>query len=691
LDNAPRQTSGLKAIDWLKLIQSVPDFVLLVERDGQIVFVNHAGSPEAMHRALSHTVYEFIAGEFLDQVAEKIGRIFDGSPDERIEVRRSDLEFSNQWWSICMSPVYAEDTVVAALFVCRDVSNLQNIRQEQQRSLNVLKEKFWKEVSAHDRAREILIEEIEVRRNVEQSLRASEQRYRTLVNIARNAIFSVSYDGNFQFLNPVAARELGGEPEDFLGKNMVELFPPEVADRQLATVRRVIDSRTGEVKKAKTFVGGRFRWFITSIQPIVNSDNSCNSTLIESTDIDELVLTTQQLQHERNFSASILQTANSLIVCLDSRGCITVFNGECESVTGYKFAEVAGKSWPETFLPVELRHEGLKDFAGWVRDHPNDRYEGPIITKSGEIRTIFWSNSSFILEDTGELMAIAIGADITELKRLRESLHETEARNRAVLEGLPDLVFVIDRQGVVRKYEGGQRSQLLLPADRVVGSNLTEALPPHIAAESIELIGRALDTGIPQQHEYEVATASGNEIFESRLVRYSDEECIGVVRNVTERKRMERQLEEANEKLRVEHEDLLDKNTALRVVLSQIRSEVEEVKSQVHSNVERLILPAISRFAKNASAKDKVYAEVIESLVREISSSFARNLQQNSSRLTPREVEICTMIKSDFQSKEIAANLNLSIRTIEKFRQRIRIKLGIANKDINLATYLKSL
>jgi PAS domain S-box-containing protein len=140
------------------------------------------------------------------------------------------------------------------------------------------------------------------------------------------------------------------------------------------------------------------------------------------TDITERKRAEQELRSERDFVHSLLDTANSLIVCLDGRARITVFNKECEKVTGYTREEVIGKSWPEIFLPEDHHHHRLKDFAEWVRQHPHDMYEGPLKTKSGQIRTILWSNSALFSSDSDELTAIAIGQDITERKEAERQL-----------------------------------------------------------------------------------------------------------------------------------------------------------------------------------------------------------------------------------------------------------------------------
>jgi DNA-binding CsgD family transcriptional regulator len=59
-------------------------------------------------------------------------------------------------------------------------------------------------------------------------------------------------------------------------------------------------------------------------------------------------------------------------------------------------------------------------------------------------------------------------------------------------------------------------------------------------------------------------------------------------------------------------------------------------------------------------------------------------------KLTPRETEVCSMVKNGLTSKEIARNLNIALHTVEKHRRNARSKLALDNKSINLRTYLSS-
>ncbi|MEW5924159.1 MAG: PAS domain S-box protein [Candidatus Zixiibacteriota bacterium] len=128
---------------------------------------------------------------------------------------------------------------------------------------------------------------------------------------------------------------------------------------------------------------------------------------------------------KQEFIRTILETSNNLIVCLDKKANIVVFNNECERVTGYKADEVIGRNWPNLFLPRDHLAHTLTDFGDWVRKHPRDTYEGPLLTKTGEVKTILWSNSAIFHSDSDEMTAIAIGQDITDRKKTEEELRKT--------------------------------------------------------------------------------------------------------------------------------------------------------------------------------------------------------------------------------------------------------------------------
>jgi DNA-binding CsgD family transcriptional regulator len=76
--------------------------------------------------------------------------------------------------------------------------------------------------------------------------------------------------------------------------------------------------------------------------------------------------------------------------------------------------------------------------------------------------------------------------------------------------------------------------------------------------------------------------------------------------------------------------------------------------------------------------------------LKDITSPFIRELETRHQKLTPRELEICNMIKSGYSSRKIAESACISVGAVKLHRNRIRKKLGLIKKKVNLITYLQS-
>lgn len=92
-------------------------------------------------------------------------------------------------------------------------------------------------------------------------------------------------------------------------------------------------------------------------------------------------------------------------------------------------------------------------------------------------------------------------------------------------------------------------------------------------------------------------------------------------------------------------------------------------------------------------SKDSVREVYYNMLIEELSRlTFAGGgLPSLAYKLSPREIEICKLLIGGASTKEIAEALHISVATVNKHRERIRSRLDIANKDINLTSYLQGL
>ncbi|PPE70374.1 PAS domain S-box protein [Caldimonas thermodepolymerans] len=133
-----------------------------------------------------------------------------------------------------------------------------------------------------------------------------------------------------------------------------------------------------------------------------------------------------------------------------------------------------------------------------------------------------------------------------EAQALREAqLRESEARTAAVLQSLPDLWFVLDAEG--RYVQCGTAAQHLLhmPFEQMRGASLEEVLPPAVAVQHKNALQRALATGTLQRVEYELQPMGDptTRTFEGRFMPMSGTQVLLIVRDLTELRTMERELQ----------------------------------------------------------------------------------------------------------------------------------------------------
>ena len=144
--------------------------------------------------------------------------------------------------------------------------------------------------------------------------------------------------------------------------------------------------------------------------------------------------------------------------------------------------------------------------------------------------------------------------------------------------------------------------------------------------------------------------------------------------------------------LRLQRRGLTRKNIALREMLSQLELEKREMAERVQANVTKLVAPAVARLARPALAPEarRRLLLVAERHLAGITSTLGSTIRAVAPSLSPREIEVCDLVRTGLANKEIASTLGVSPLTVERHRHNIRRKLGLAGTT-NLATYLSSL
>jgi signal transduction histidine kinase len=188
---------------------------------------------------------------------------------------------------------------------------------------------------------------------------------------------------------------------------------------------------------------------------------------------------------------------------------------------------------------------------------------------------------------------------------LRAAVASAEVRNGAILRAIPDLMFVLLRDGTYVDYHARDPEALFVPPSTFLGKNVRDVLPPGLAELIMDALERACQTDGPIVVEYELPMDESR-CFEARIVQAGADRLLSIVREVTESKRaselnrdLARRLiaRQEIERQRIARE--LHDDVSQRIALLNI--EIDQISAQVVSEESRARLRMLSAQARDVA------------------------------------------------------------------------------------------
>ena len=243
----------------------------------------------------------------------------------------------------------------------------------------------------------------------------------------------------------------------------------------------------------------------------------------------------------------LIETTDAIVVVLDSEGKIQYINKMFEETTGYTSEELEGAPWFETLVPKDRYPQVWEEFERLIAEGTPDRFENPILTKSGEERYIVWRNS--VLRRGDEATGTAsIGIDITERKRAEEALADSEAKLLAIFKSVPVGIALSDPDsGIIYDVNQAYEQMFECRHDDVVGKTSIELGLWAESADRQQLIDLIEKNGTVENLELALRTRGGRELTvranASPVTVGGSRYLVYALVDITERKQIEEQLE----------------------------------------------------------------------------------------------------------------------------------------------------
>jgi diguanylate cyclase (GGDEF)-like protein/PAS domain S-box-containing protein len=254
------------------------------------------------------------------------------------------------------------------------------------------------------------------------------------------------------------------------------------------------------------------------------------------------------LIESENKYRELVEEAASIILRWDTKGNITFFNEFAQQFFGFSEKEILGKNVVGTIVPdKEFNGRDLEKLMKEICKDPTsfEENENQNIKRDGTRVWIMWKNKP-IYNDKGELYEIlSVGIDITARKKTEETLKETEEQQRALLNAMPDRMFLFDQKGTFLHYHIVDESDLYVPPEQFLGKTVMDILPHKQAVDSLAAYKKVLKTGEMLTLEFQLPINNENRYFEERLVLCGKNKVMSLIRDITEPKRVENELRQA--------------------------------------------------------------------------------------------------------------------------------------------------
>ncbi len=391
--------------------------------------------------------------------------------------------------------------------------------------------------------------------------------FKEIIDSISEAIYIQDKDGYFLDVNRSAGLLYGHSREYFMGKTPAFLSAPGMND---------IESIKKYVKKAYYGKPQRFEfWGIDKNGNVFPKEVSLTpgkyhgqrAVIAVSRDISDNYLAKSELQErERMYNTLISNLPGMVYRCInDESWTMEYVSPGVKNITGYEPGDlIKNKNISYNEIIHEDDRQKVKEA---VKKALQNQTKFTIIYRikdtGGNYKWVWEQGQG--LYDSNNIPVLLEGfiTDITEQKKQKTKIEEQSAKINAILKTMPDLFFVFDRDGNYIDVLANNHSKLVLPPDKLIGSNLNNIFPAAEADRFRESFGKCLDTGELQTLEYKLTINGMPMSFEARVSPIDKDHVLAIVRDVTERKKNEEELRQAKENF---HHSLNESPLGMRIV-----------------------------------------------------------------------------------------------------------------------------
>ena len=398
--------------------------------------------------------------------------------------------------------------------------------------------------------------DITERKQAEESLWESRERYRELVESISDVIFEIDRDGKIIYISPAVKKVLEFEPDEITGKNFIEFIYHE--DRGLLAKRFSELSEAIEHPMDYRVItkSGKTRWVRTRTKPFMTGGIFCGAkgTLI---DITERKRVEEALKESEGRYKALVETSPDMIWQIDPDGTFRYISPQIRSILGYEPGMLIGRNVAE-LIPESGRPYVVAEIARHVTiNKPFFTVEVPALHKDGRDMVIN-IRSSPIFDRNGCVVGLqGIARDITDRKRVEEVLRESEEQFRGIFNTVSSGIAIYEvrndgssgKDYIIKDFNKKALEIEGKEKDEVIGRSLSDLRPAIDDYGLIPIFRKVWKTGVPEYFPQKIyIDEKYSSWYENRVFRLHSGEIVAVYDDISGRKQAEEDLAASEEK-----------------------------------------------------------------------------------------------------------------------------------------------
>jgi PAS domain S-box-containing protein len=395
-----------------------------------------------------------------------------------------------------------------------------------------------------------------------EALFESQENLLITLNSISDGVIATDDKGLIVRMNPVAERLSGWKFEEAQSKPLSEVF-------------RIINSETREpagdpvkiVLEKGEVVGlanhtlliakdGVEHQIADGCAPLKNSDDKLIGTVMVFRDVTEEYAIRKKIKESEKFLTAVFDSIQHGISVLDPSLNIITVNDTMKKWYAHSLP-LEGKKCYEAYhgraekCEVCPTIQALKTGKMAVNEVP--------LVQNGEVTGVVELYAFPLTDEKGKITGvIEYVHNVTERKEAEVILKESEERNTALLEAIPDLMFTFNRKGVFIDYSYHRNDSLYLMPEDFLNKNVSQVLPQEVSQKTLAKLELLFRTKKLQKYEYNLEINGVLKKFESRLVLCGSDKALSIVRDISDQKRIEEELLNAKDELETYFDSSLD-------------------------------------------------------------------------------------------------------------------------------------